>query len=489
MWLLDVAAKDAVDADVTLRFASGPYIDGSKNYYDLRLVQPALYQTKAFGLVVPGADRSSVGFAELVNADGGLDYLADYAVDGRAVTMKLLDEDGSITTVFNGTAESLDWESTKLRLKLRDPQQSFADAHPYNVFAGNNALPLGVEGVSTDIKGKRKPRCYGKCRHVPPVIVNTSKLIYQVSDLSTATVAAVYDRGVALTPGSAYSSISDMETNAPTAGQFRAYQGYFRVGTTPSGQVTADVNDSVFLLGAVANKIVVEAGKTMDSSDTTAMNAVGEVGIFVNDTRNTSAMLDLLANSAGGYWFFDATGIVRMKQLLAPTSPTIVLHDYEGIDISRRALGAGKNGLPIYKVRMLADRVEQTLNQTDLAAIIASDPVTVARLSQQFREAVKETTATLTRHPLSSELEIETALRSLTDAQTQADRLGALLAVRRDLVQYKGRLDPTTAASIAIGTVVTVDSYRLGYGAGRDFVVIGYTLDARTSKATLDLWG
>ncbi len=489
MWLLDVAALDAADAAVTLRFASGEYIDGSGNYYDLRMTQPALYQSKAFGSAVPGASRSSVGYCELLNTDGGLDYLADFAVDGRSAVMKLRDADGSITTVLTGTVESMDFDDTKLRLKLRDPQQALADAHPYNVFAGTNALPAGVEGVATDLKGKRKPRSYGKCRHVSPVIVNTSRLIYQVSDLTTATVAAVYDRGVALTPGSAYASIADMETNAPSVGTFRAYQGYFRVGTTPTGQVTADVDDSVYLLGAVLSKIATEVGKTVNAGDVTALNSIGEVGVFVNDTRTTQALFDLLVDSCGGFWYFDAAGEVRARQLLAPSSPVLVLHDYEGVEISRRALGAGKNGQPIWRVRMTADRIEQVLNQTDLASIIASNPVLVARLSQQTREAVKETASVQTRHPLAAELVLDTALRSLTDAQTQADRLGALFAVRRDLVQYKGRLDPSIATSIVIGTVVTVISDRLGYAVGRDFVVIGYTLDARTSKATLDLWG
>ncbi len=484
-WILDVAALDAADAAATLRFASAAYTDGSANYYDLRLQQPGLYTVKGFGAVLPGSARSGVGEAVLLNTDGGLDYLADYSVDGRLATLKLVDEADVVTQVLRGTVESLSYSGTRVALRLRDPYASLNRPHPYNVYGGTNALPAGADGVATDIKGKRRPRSYGKVRNAAPMLVNTSRYIYEVSDLTTATVSAVYDRGVALTNGGAYSDMATLQSTPPSAGQFRAFQGYFRVGTTPSGTVTCDVDDSTSLLGAVASKLVVEAGYTMDSGDVTAMNAIGDCTIYLTDTRSTAAMLDLLANSAGGYWSLDSAGVVRMRQLLAPVSPTLALYDYNIIKLTRRATGAGSNGLPVYRVKMQADRVEET--QDDLAASVPTDRV--ARMAQEYREAVAETAAVLTRHPLAPDLVLETALRNLADAQTQATRLGALLAVRRDLVACEARLDTDTAASIAIGTVLTLTSTKLGYSAGRVMVVVGYTLDARLSRVILDLWG
>mgnify|MGYP007026937583 CR=1 FL=1 len=93
------------------------------------------------------------------------------------------------------------------------------------------------------------------------------------------------------------------------------------------------------------------------------------------------------------------------------------------------------------------------------------------------------------RHPLSEELEIETALRTLAAAETQAVRLQTLLGVRRDTLTATVRLDEITAGAVDIGTVINLISYKLGYSAGKNFIVLGYTLDARLSRVELDLFG
>ena len=55
----------------------------------------------------------------------------------------------------------------------------------------------------------------------------------------------MYDGGVALTSGAAYASQADMETTAPSVGQYRVWinasGSYFRLGSSPVYQITADV--------------------------------------------------------------------------------------------------------------------------------------------------------------------------------------------------------------------------------------------------------
>lgn len=60
------------------------------------------------------------------------------------------------------------------------------------------ALP--IEGDDS-IKGKPRPLCFGKVKNIQPVLVNPSRLIYQVADSPVASVDAVRDRGVALAVG------------------------------------------------------------------------------------------------------------------------------------------------------------------------------------------------------------------------------------------------------------------------------------------------
>jgi hypothetical protein len=70
----------------------------------------------------------------------------------------------------------------------------------------------------------------------------------------------------------------------------------------------------------------------------------------------------------------------------------------------------------------------------------------------------------------------------------QAARLLALHKVRRDYVQARVALDTDTAAA-ELGDVVRLTTARLGYGAGRDFVVVGIEADGKRRRLTLDMWG
>lgn len=480
VWLLALEALDPSDTPVTLRCASAAYTDAV--HWDVRLIQPALYSVGAFGSSLAGAARSGYGEASLVNIDGGLDGLVDFALDGRVATLSLADG-GTVTQVLRATVSRLSYGDGEVSIALRDPQEALKQPHPHAVYAGNNAPPAGLEGVASDIKGQWKPQVYGKVRNATPQLVNTARLIFQVDSGSASTVTAVYDRGVALTAGAAYPDLATLQSTAPAAGSFRAFQGYFRLGATPAGQVTADVDGSPAGLGSVFAQIASQVGQTVNASDVTAANALGDVGVYVDRERSTADLLDHLADSMGGYWSMDAGGVIRLRQILAPASPALTLYEYEIVSIDRESSGAGESGLPVWRVVVRADRVETV--QTD----VASSATNAARVANQYREAVAEDSATKTRHPLADELVIESDLRALTDAQTQATRLLALLKVRRDRVKVGAVLSQEKAAAIAIGLTITVITHKLGYAAGRDFVVLGYTLDANTMRVDLDLWG
>jgi hypothetical protein len=462
IWLLAIEALDAADDPVTLRFASADYTDAVP--WDVRLKHPALFSVSALGQTLARASRSGFGEAVLVNADGGLNHLVDYAMDGRACTLSLA-QGGTVTEVLAGTVERVSFPGNEITVGLRDPGQALAEPHPHTVYAGSNALPDGLEGLATDIKGQAKPQVFGKVRNVTPKLVNTARLIYQVDTGSASTVTAVYDRGVSLTDGGAYPDLATLQSTAPGAGQFRAFEGYFRLGSTPAGQVTADVDGSPAGLGSVFEQIA------------------DQVGFYLDAARDSGALLDGLAQSFGGYWSVDAAGELRLQQLVEPGTPVRTLYDYEVTRIERQSAGAGSNGLPVWRVVVKADRVETVQEEVAAAATNA------ARVAAQYREAVAESSAAKTRHPLAGELVIESDLRSLTDAQSQADRLRTLLSVRRDRLDVTAKLQDIDLTAVELGVTVRVEVPQLGYEAGRNFLVLGYTLDARTNTVELHLWG
>lgn len=486
IWLLEMDALDGSDVATTLRFSSAEY-PRQAYQWSARIKQPGLFKTKALGSVVPGSGKSGYGETVLNNNDGGLNYLADYAVDGRAATIYLMDSEYTRRTVLRGTVEALIFDNTDVSVRMRDPYKRLDVSHPQSVYGGTNVLPAGVDGVSSDIAGKNIPRCYGAPRNVAPILVNTSRYIYQACDRSTSSIISVFDRGVALTADTPYASLSDLQAaeGTPDPGYYRAYQGYFRVGSTPTGQVTADVNSTTLQLGAVFSLIASEAGFTVSDTDVAALTTT--VAIFLTSVRNTSDLLTLLADSCGGYWAVDSTGVLRFGQLLAPSSPSLTLTDSSVRKVTRTAVGAGPNGLPYKKVTLNADPVETV--QTDLAAVVSA--ARVARLASRFRSSVQVASALqIARHPLAMELMIDTALRFTTSGTTQSTRLRDLFAVRRDSVTVEASMTSDLAASMTIGTVVTLQTNKLGYNLSpRTMTILGYQLDARSGRVSVDLWG
>ena len=85
-WTLTIQARDAENQPQTLRFSQGIYLDEDDNFYDPRIQQPGLYEAGLYAGQLLNQSRSGYGETTLLNDDGGLDYLADYAVDGREMS-------------------------------------------------------------------------------------------------------------------------------------------------------------------------------------------------------------------------------------------------------------------------------------------------------------------------------------------------------------------------------------------------------------------
>ena len=481
-WLLTIEARNADNQPETLRFSDGIYDSPDDHLYLPRIKQPGLYQSGMFAGDIVSVTRSGVGETTLLNTDGKLDYLADYAVDGRLAVLSRTADD-QVIEVLRGTVAGLTFDSLQISVRLREPQTLLQLNHPNQTFDGSNVLPEGLEGTQDDIQGQVKPRVYGSVKSAEMDLVNSSKLIYQVSDSTDCFVTQVYDKGAALQRGTDYGSLDELQSVAPDPGYWRAYQGYVRLGASPSGGVTADAESSNTLAGVVFNKIAEERGFSLPPDDIAVLNDCGSVGLYIKNTTSTTDLLDRIIVSVGGYWRIASSGQIRANLLSAPSNPTLTLEPHQVQTVSRSATGAGSNSLPVWRVKVKADRIETV--QTDLAGNVEDSRR--SRLANEYREVVAEDFSTLDRHPLSSEMEIITVLRSLQDAQRLADRVATLVSVRRDRVTLDAKL--TKFQTPDIGQTIVVKTSHLGYSAGREMLVIGKRLDAQAGKYTLELWG
>lgn len=320
-------------------FTTRPSETPANTYYDQRLKNPVGIRRN---IAAPGAifGRASVAFGELqaLNQDGSLDYLLDYAFDGREITIRRGRERGAYPSQFPAILVASAAESNVgniWRLQVRDKRYELSVPLESTKYAGTNILPEGLEGVEGDLKGKPKPFLFGSVRNIAPPMVNTAKLIYQVNNGAVQEISAVYDMGVALTQGSAYSSLFELENVEPSAGQFRVYAagGYFRLGSRSIGVVTCDVLQGANAAARTAGQFFVQlmgvagfSSGDWSATDVTTLDSVqpAVLGYWTMDEVKVGDVLDKVAKTIGGWWGPDRDGVFRLKRITAPRTSEYV---------------------------------------------------------------------------------------------------------------------------------------------------------------------
>ena len=508
-YLAEIEVYDTTLLSVrTLYFSTHGYTSTAADspastFYEAKLKQPGLMRRDVFAQgATGGASTTGYGLIELVNL-GTLDALADYGFDGRNFRILLGDDTAArstFTTVIKGTMEQPEFTWQSLSIRIRDRIAEFDRTIQTTLYAGSNALPAGLEGTASDLKGKPKPKLYGQVFNVSPPMVNTARLIYQVNDGSIASLDQVYDQGVALTAGAVYSSQADMETNAPAAGTYRAWLagGYFRLGSSPVGPVTVNATQGASAADRTAAQIIktiattsggIAAGDVVAADVTALDTASGSaiVGIYLGDGETIKTALDAISNSVGAWYSFDRLGQLRMAQLTAPSgSPAATFTAQDIIDIERMATADTDKGVPAYQVRLGYAR-NYTVISSGLAA--AATAAFKAWLAEDYRTVSATDSTVLTAHLLSPVLEFQSLLVDATAAQTEATRRLTLYKTRRDRLNLKVKVLPGVTDTIDLGNVITVKVDRFGYGSGKLFRVIGLQPDYRIGTIDLTLWG
>lgn len=509
--LADVVAHNGTTT-TTLRFSTLSYVTGpsdspANTFYDGRIVQPGNMQRSVFSRLTTFGE-SDVGYGEivLVNSDGALDSLLTYGFAGFAITIKrgVMTPSAASptwTTVLVGVMDSVDFSWSEVSIKIRDRQQELANPIQSSRYGGTNALPAGLDGVAEDIKGKPKPILFGNVRNISPPCVNTTRRIFQISDGVIQSIDGVYDRGIALTAGSAYASQTDMETTAPSAGQYRAWLNaagsYIRLGSALTGRLTVDATQGAAtanrtpaqLMSQALQKAGISSGD-ITAADITALDtaAAYEVGYWVG-TRDTQTrqVLDDLANSIGGFWGVDRLGKFRMGQIVSPVSGSSIgtITAVDILSIDRVRSGDDGAGVPSWQVTIEYAKVWEV--QGDLGSTV-SDTYRTER-SVEYRSVVQNDSSIKTQWPKSVELRFQTLLTTAANASTEATRRRDLYKVRRDTLVAKTRLSDSLAAAIDLGTTVVVQLPRFGMTSGKPFLVTGIRTDMRNNIFDLTLWG
>lgn len=486
----------------TARFVTSPTDTPAHTAFEPALEDPGTIGVHVFADGATGG-KTELESGEIVlkNQDGQFDDWLNHGFDGRLVVIRKGPDTGGaypgdFPAVFVGTSAGVDTQGNNLIVKLRDRQYVFDQQVLTKVYGGTNVLPNGVDGTANDIKGRTVPKTFGKVFNIEPPCVNTSKLVFQVNDGPVFDIPAVYDRGKQLTKGTDYASSALLLAATLTSGT-GAYatclaEGYFRLPDAPAGQITSDVTQGNGAgdrtAGQILRQLAVLAGLTSieieggSISDLDAANSA-EMGVYINGEDRFADIMDTVAQSVGGWYGFDNTGLFRVGRIEAPLLANSVL-DISEWDLLGRPdrRFARDDGLPVYRVTTQFQKV-WTVQKNDFAGVVTQDRRTL--VGEEYRSVVNEDLSTKNKFALATTMTLPTLFVAAADASVEGARQLVLFKVRRDIFEVVVPID----LARRIGVVVTLFMNRFGLSGGKPFVVLGLRYELKARRAVLTLWG
>jgi hypothetical protein len=521
IYLVEVlAAHTATNTPVWLRWSTAGYnslpTDNPANtHFAPRVKQPALIRRDMFSNGAAfGPTRIGYGEVVLANTDGGLDNLVtDYSLGKRHLRVRIGEQGAalsSFTYLFFGVAQSVEVTTSTVTIRVSDNLVDLDKPLQQNLYLGNNSPPNGAEGTEFDLKSQRKPLIYGMVQNIHPVLVNTSKLTFQVHDGAVTLIQDVRDMGVSLTSATPdAANLAALEAATVPSGQYLRCPslGLFRLGSNHVGEVTCDVivediNDPdtlrpPYLMEQVAQRM----GLAFDTTDLAAMQAVTQslAGVYVQDstkigvgTENSGTtalqVMDQLAQAAGLWYGFDQAGTLRMGRLEAPSGTPVAELTVSNIINLEKVNGTDElGGVPVYQVATKYKKYYTVQNDSDLAGSVSM--FWRSQYAMEHRTATVTDTAVQTLYRDSKELQRELAVYEQSVAITEATRLLNLLKVPRQTFTVTVRLTDTDLLYLDLGKIVNLNFPRFGLTGGKLMVVTGLTVNLQLRRAELTLWG
>lgn len=296
---------------------------------------------KTFGKT-SGGGSSAKGTITLVNADGALDYLKNWGLDGRQIDIYKGDSSKTFSQFdlwFSGTMDSAEFfysdkSAATVQISLRDKWIRLDRPIQTNRYLGTNSGATGLEGLPNDIKNNPKPLAYGEIFNFRAIPVNTSTRTYQLHDGAINGVVNVYDSGVELVKDTAIGTAGDFANStlllaASIASSKYATclaEGYIRLSSDPAGEVTVNFTGDktggtyVSSVSDIVNRIALRMGFSASELETSAFTDLNTanntaVGIAVSDERDASDVVSELLNSIGAFGTQKRAGLLTVGRL------------------------------------------------------------------------------------------------------------------------------------------------------------------------------
>lgn len=480
---------------------SGPNDSPANQYYEPRLESVGRLERAMFGNgdgVSGGTTggNSDVGFGNISVVNGTPHDLEDYIDDWkdlafRTVTIKSLAGDfqpfNQAATRFVGSVEQLVSTNAleQFDIVIHDRLQDLDKPLLINTYLGTTVSGgMGTAEGNVDLKDQIKQKVWGTVHNVSCVDVNSFDLVWQVSDGPVDSIA-VYDGGVALSNGGNVGTLAGLFSASIQPGFYVTCfnLGLFRLGSSAIGAVTADVVEGSTAASRSAAQIATrmlawfannyDVTLNLASVDVAALDALNhaQCGIIVKDTETGLAAIMRVLNSVGAWMLpeSDSTTLFNIGRLDPPSGTAVASYALEDCMETPERVESGDDnkGVPAWKVIVKYDQLDVVQNASDLFGVVTeNDPVRVAYLALEFRQASAEDDSILDQWPNAPTLEVTTRLVSQADAQAEANRLLALHSTKRDIWRITVPMSDDPADDPGIGEVAELTSRygRMGFG-------------------------
>lgn len=468
-----------------------------------RLDTPLRYNLSILGGSDIGTFTSQQdGDCILDNMDGYYDSLpATFTANGRPIeihAMRLGDDLSQRFLVFKGVMSSWFISESQVGIKVSDLSFKLRVPAQPNLYGGTG----GADG-GADLAGKRKPLIFGYVLNWPATLLNSSALVYQVSDGPVNAISTVYDRGVALTLDADYASYAALTAATITAGKFATCLalGLFRLQSNPVGTVTVDVEGDktggtfVSATGDIVQRWMLRVTElTATDLYTAAFTALATdqpapvgYGVGPDDNHTMADVIADLMHGIGGWGGFRREGLFEVRRVVAPTTDAVASISRRDVLSITRDPPPGSYMPPPWRVRVAYER--NWTVQTDLAGSVTADRK--AFVSVQFRVSEASATAIQADYPDAQDPEVRQCYFALkVDADAEALRLLNFARVERAL--YRVTL-PRKALTFNLGDTNSLayanesGQARWDLGLGRNMVVVSVSPNiVRPRKGQID---
>lgn len=462
--------------------------------------------------LLTGPSAIASGDLVIANEGGTLDAFAHYAVDNRECVMMYADDESAIypddyTMLFNGVMEQAIYNDAEIVVMLRAVEYfALAPLQP-ETYAGTNVGSVGLEGSGANVQGRPKVLVFGRALNMTPIPVNPALLIDQWSADGVRDISAMYDGGGLLLadPAGDYADETELQTVQPAAGYYRKLKagGYTRRGSSARLAITGDVWEGDWPEDRTTAQIFARLAVTyggldsgrLSAADLAAFDAVqpGLIGVDFKEPISVGDALDATIKGQGGVRFSDNAGVLRLKRLEAPSGTPVATFSDDGTDADGEIVafalarfGDKDAGLPVWRVEVLGQPLSTTQAKDALLGQVGTERQ--ARLAQKYLTRFAEDPSVLATYKGARVLTVETRLMCPIALQAEADRLLALLKVRRGRFEVTLRAPFSVLSAIDLYDVIALKRSRYTM-TNRLCRVLGLELDPDAGELNATVWG